>query len=304
MTQEIYLIKHVGSNDEVYHISNLNNFTWKIDTPVTPMPLPEDTHEENILVKMEGNTAKIDVSWTLVEGAHFGHFNGDVFVPNTGTDETVLGQIETFKEFVPKSIGDSYSIKITGANGLIDKGTISSMNFSVSGSSPIVWNVSLSFYVGNVVAMLEADIPPAPTSVTLVGSTGNTAPPAVPGTNSRITFTLVPYDGYADPPTGSSATNGVIIKYKKTKHAARTDDSEATSADGTLNEWITVPLTNAQLTNPTSNAIGGYVNNSGNGLPHGEYTVKIAQTNGFSADAGTEYYRKGATTTSTTVVVG
>ena len=112
---------------------------------------------------------------------------------------------------------------------------------------------------------------------------------------------MVPYDGYADPPTGSSATNGVIIKYKKTKHAARTDGSlPTTSADGTLNEWISVPLTNAQLTNPTSNSIGGYFDN----LPHGEYTVKIAQTNGFSTDAGTEYYRKGATTTSTTVVVG
>ena len=42
-------------------ISNLNTLNWSIDTPVTPMPLPEDTHEENILVKMEGNTAKIDV---------------------------------------------------------------------------------------------------------------------------------------------------------------------------------------------------------------------------------------------------
>ena len=40
------------------------------------------------------------------------------------------------------------------------------------------------------------------------------------------------------------------------------------------------------------------------GLPHGNYRVKIAELNGFSADAGQEYYATGATTTSETVVVG
>mgnify|MGYP003136380658 CR=1 FL=1 len=73
MTQNIYLAN--DATDEVYYISNLNNLNWSIDTPVTPMPLPEDTHEENILVKMEGNTAKIDISWTLDEGAYFGTLN-------------------------------------------------------------------------------------------------------------------------------------------------------------------------------------------------------------------------------------
>jgi hypothetical protein len=280
MTQEIYLISHVATNDVVYHVSNLNNLNWSIDTPVTPMPLPEDTHEENILVKMEGNTAKVDLSWTLVEGAHFGTLNSsDVFTPETGGDDTVLGQIERFKGFVPKSIGDSYSIKIVGGNGLIDKGTISNMSFSVSGSSPIVWNVQLQFYVGNVVAMLESDIPPAPTSVTLVGSTSTT------DGQSYIDYTVVAYDGYATEPTAGSAqaVSGHKIQYKKTKNLQ--------SSTAALNTWIPLTLSDS-LTNRIPN------------LTHGVYTVKIAQLNGFSADAGTEYYRKGATSTSTTVTVG
>jgi hypothetical protein len=279
MTQEIYLISHVAANDVVYHVSNLNNLNWSIDTPVTPMPLPEDTHEENILVKMEGNTAKVDLSWTLTEGSFFGTLSNDVFTPETGGDITALAQIQKFKEFVPKSIGDSYSIKIVGDGGNIDKGTISNMSFSISGSSPIVWNVQLQFYVGNVVAMLESDIPPAPTSVTLVGSTSTT------DGQSYIDYTVVAYDGYATEPTAGSAqaVSGHKIQYKKTKNLQ--------SSTAALNTWIPLTLS-ASLTNRIPS------------LTHGEYIVKIAQLNGFSADAGTEYYRKGATSTSVTVTVG
>ena len=276
---EIYLIKKVGSNEKVYHVSNLNNLNWSIDTPVTPMPLPEDTHEENILVKMEGNTAKVDLSWTLTEGSFFGTLSNDVFTPETGGDITALAQIQKFKEFVPKSIGDSYSIKIVGDGGNIDKGTISNMSFSISGSSPLVWNVQLQFYVGNVVAMLESDIPPAPTSVTLVGSTSTT------DGQSYIDYTVVAYDGYATEPTAGSAqaVSGHKIQYKKTKNLQ--------SSTAALNTWIPLTLS-ASLTNRIPS------------LTHGEYIVKIAQLNGFSADAGTEYYRKGATSTSVTVTVG
>ena len=283
MTQEIYLISHVAANDVVYHVSNLNNLNWSIDTPVTPMPLPEDTHEENILVKMEGNTAKVDLSWTLTEGSFFGTLSNDVFTPETGGDITALAQIQKFKEFVPKSIGDSYSIKIVGDGGNIDKGTISNMSFSVSGSSPIVWNVQLQFYVGNVVAMLESDIPPAPTSVTLVGSTGSSGNGST--ANGVITYTVVAYDGYGTEPTAGSAqaVSGHKIQYKKTKNLQ--------SSTAALNTWIPLTLS-ASLTNRIPS------------LTHGEYIVKIAQLNGFSADAGTEYYRKGATSTSVTVTVG
>ena len=280
---EIYLIKKVGSNEKVYHVSNLNNLNWSIDTPVTPMPLPEDTHEENILVKMEGNTAKIDLSWTLTEGSFFGTLNSNnQFTPETGGDITALAQIVKFKEFVPKSIGDAYAIKIVGDGGSIDDGTISNLSFSVSGGSPIVWNVNLAFYIGKVVAMLESDIPPAPTSVTLVGSTGSSGNGST--ANGVITYTVVAYDGYGTEPTAGSASevSGHKIKYQKTLNAANTTDD--------LNNWIEVTK-NDNLQNTIT------------GLTHGEYTVKIAQLNGFSSDAGTEYYRKGATSTSTTVVV-
>ena len=276
MTQDIYLAN--DATDEVYYISNLNTLNWSIDTPVTPMPLPEDTHEENILVKMEGNTAKIDISWTLDEGAYFGTLStSNVFVPVGGSLSSV-NQIKKFKDFVPKSIGDGYSIRIVedGVEIMRDNGTISNMSFNISGGSPIVWNVNCAFYIGNVVALLDADIPNAPTSVTLVGSTSTSA------NQGTISFTYSPYDGYATTPTGSSEPNKIRIKYKIENGTWEDNDQLISSLGGTATAR-TGALT---------------------GLPHGNYRVKIAELNGFSADAGTEYYATGATTTSETVVVG
>ena len=147
MTQNIYLVN--DATDEVYYISNLNNLNWSIDTPVTPMPLPEDTHEENILVKMEGNTAKIDISWTLDEGAYFGTLNSSNVFTAVGGSLSSVNQIKKFKEFVPKSIGDGYSIRIIedGVEIMRDNGTISNMSFNITGGSPIVWNVNCAFYI-------------------------------------------------------------------------------------------------------------------------------------------------------------
>ena len=276
MTQNIYLVN--DATDEVYYISNLNNLNWSIDTPVTPMPLPEDTHEENILVKMEGNTAKIDISWTLDEGAYFGTLNSSNVFTAVGGSLSSINQIKKFKEFVPKSIGDGYSIRVIedGVEIMRDNGTISNMSFNITGGSPIVWNVNCAFYVGNVVALLDADIPNAPTSVTLVGSTSTSA------NQGTISFTYSPYDGYATTPTGSSAPNKIRIKYKIENGTWEDNDQNISSLGGT----------------PTART------GSLTGLPHGNYRVKIAELNGFSADAGQEYYATGATTTSETVVVG
>jgi len=276
MTQNIYLVN--DATDEVYYISNLNNLNWSIDTPVTPMPLPEDTHEENILVKMEGNTAKIDISWTLDEGAYFGTLNSSNVFTAVGGSLSSVNQIKKFKEFVPKSIGDGYSIRVIedGVEIMRDNGTISNMSFNITGGSPIVWNVNCAFYVGNVVALLDADIPNAPTSVTLVGSTSTSA------NQGTISFTYSPYDGYATTPTGSSAPNKIRIKYKIENGTWEDNDQNISSLGGTATART------GSLT----------------GLPHGNYRVKIAEMNGFSADAGQEYYATGATTTSETVVVG
>ena len=263
----IYLIKrgdtdgnsNNGEQARAYLVDNLNNLNWSIDTPVTPMPLPEDTHEENILVKMEGNTAKMDLSWTLTTGTQFGNIDMDTNVFTAGSELSVFEQIDEFKtQFVPISIGDAYTVLITDENDnrlLDDNGTISNMSFSVSGSSPVVWNVNCAFYVGNVVAVLEADIPPAPVQV-IITSTSATS----------FSYTFTAYDGYGSQPVAGDANyiTGHVLKYKEGN-----------------NGWITDPPI-------TTQTLGGTKSNLTSG---GTYRVRLAQVNGNSESSSTYYWR-------------
>ena len=278
----MYLIKGIGvprvnttitDYFQVFRIDNLNNLNWSVDTPVTPMPLPEDTHEENILVKMEGNTAKMDLSWTLTGSTNFGKLekDGGVYTFINGEELTVYDQINLFKEtFVPISIGDSYTMLITNDSGgriMEDEGTIANMSFSVSGSSPVVWNASCAFYVGNVVALLEADIPPAPTHIVMEPVSGN-----------QIKFTITAYDGYATVPSGDSAVKGFAYKYKKVLNANSVQDTI-----GTWSEAIDVTQDPASTNGliHTFNPDGGA----------GNYKLKVAQINEYNEDANQYYWK-------------
>jgi hypothetical protein len=272
----MYLVKgDTSPYIPAFRVDNLNNLNWSIDTPVTPMPLPEDTHEENILVKMEGNTAKMDLSWTLTEAANFGTLSQNSsgvysFSPDSSLD--VYEQINKFKEeFVPISIGDGYKMIITDGSGgelMMDEGTISNMSFSVSGGSPIVWNVNCAFYVGNVVAILEADIPPAPTNVL-------TSSPSA----GQLKFIVTAYDGYATEPSGDNVVKGVAWKYKRT-------DEKGT--------WSSPIGTNAQTSNPITYTITS-------GLVSGAtYRIKVAQYNDNNAPASQYYWKYGKTSSGAT----
>jgi len=148
------------------------------------------------------------------------------------------------------------------------------MSFSVSGGSPIVWNVSCAFYVGNVVAILEADIPPAPTNV--VASS-----PSAINNLGRVTFVVTAYDGYASEPTGDTEIKGVAYKYKRT------------DKKGTWSE----PQTNAQTSSPITYTITGLDKTGATANDPATYRVKVAQYNNNNGDAS-QYYWKYAKTSS------
>ena len=276
MTKNMYLVKGdwfgSAANTELtaYKIDNLNNLNWSVDTPVTPMPLPEDSHKENILVKMEGNTAKMDLSWTLTDGTQFGTVDTTSRVFTDGDSQTVYEHLDKFKEqFVPISIGDKFVFLITDENNtqlLLEEGTISNMSFSVSGGSPIVWNVNCAFYVGNVVAMLEADIPPAPTIVVASSPSAN-----------QLKIQITAYDGYGTEPSGDSIVTGLAYKYKLMPTGTWSDvvtktnnEAEQNSDNDPLTYVITIP------------------NSSGK-----EYRIKAAQINGYTEDANQYYWKYG-----------
>ena len=60
-----YVLK--GNTEWVYRytVPNLESMNIQYNTPISPMPLPEENAKENILVKIEGNSASVDIDWTL-----------------------------------------------------------------------------------------------------------------------------------------------------------------------------------------------------------------------------------------------
>jgi len=71
----IRIYKYVLDDDDTelvhrYTIPNLSSFNVQYNTPISPMPLPEEDADENILVKIEGNSASIDIDWTLAQNEY------------------------------------------------------------------------------------------------------------------------------------------------------------------------------------------------------------------------------------------
>ena len=57
---EVWIRKYVG--EEVafrYKVSYFDSVNFNYSSPISPMPLPEEGGEENVLVKMEGNTLSL-----------------------------------------------------------------------------------------------------------------------------------------------------------------------------------------------------------------------------------------------------
>lgn len=245
----IVLFKTNSTTENIYVINNLDFLTIGVGTPVSPMPLPEEDDEENVLVKIEGNTQKIEVAWNIVEeqsnvkGSDLGSYGGSgrknwkyesnkwsLRNPDTSS-LTALEQISFLRDFAPVSVKDSYELgifedgKTETESSYVRLGTISDITFSIAGDSPVVWKAKVSFYVGNVVSAFESDIPEAP-SISSVTS----------GSSGAYTVTWKEFDGYA---SGEEPTlTKVSIRHKKQAGGSWSEETRTTDGSldsGTLN---------------------------------------------------------------------
>jgi len=62
-----YTVDSLGAVVFRYTVPNLDNLAISYNTPISPMPLPEENAKENVLVKIEGNSATIDIDWTIID---------------------------------------------------------------------------------------------------------------------------------------------------------------------------------------------------------------------------------------------
>jgi len=161
----------------IYTADNITNITMDFSTPLAPMPLPQMADYENILIKVEGNTTTANVTWKIRDRGSTPFTGSGIPSDTYGNADTALEQIQVFKDnFVPIVVGDRYTLII--GDVLTLQGTLQKMSFSVSSSSPVVWDGSFQFVVGNVTSSTDKLLASAPVDIS-GGATLNISDDAV-----------------------------------------------------------------------------------------------------------------------------
>lgn len=194
-----------SSNNPIYKykLGNLGSFTYDINSPLSANPLPEFDSADLVLIKLEGNSSSIKVSWKLKEE------NGEnqvVYPTSPAIDSsTPPKMIKFFKNlFRPKSITDRYELLMeftTADDGFDDTmewfGGISNIHFDTSGDTPTSFNGSFDFMEGNITALFEQDVATQPLNLNL----------SVPASGQLKVDWAVPSN------TGLSAITGYTVEY-------------------------------------------------------------------------------------------
>jgi len=211
----IYLYKRDAGNYTSwrYEISNIERLDVQLNAPVTAMPLPMESREENILVKMEGNSEVCQMTWripqesivrvktktgtlssaitqklanddarTVWNGSTYGAgafawqtVDSDLPVLGTSGEKTGSDIINfLISKFEGIDIEDEFYLAIPEMDAR--EGWLSQLNATISGDSPVVWTVSATFLTGRVISVYDMDSPSEPRDITVLqtDSSGNT----------------------------------------------------------------------------------------------------------------------------------
>lgn len=227
-----------------FNFSNFSTCSLKYNTPVTTQPLPEEGDENNVLMKLEGNSTVIDFVWTVRD--------------ESANQETTAGSASRYVDEIidffgekmsPKHLEDSYKLVISFPHkALTIYGTINDFKFDIDAGAIAVG--SFTFYKGKVVAVYELDPPSQPNDFTASSSGAG---------KIETTWTIPNFEG-------SSSITGYIAQYKK-----------STSSDWTSNGVGAATF----LKNWTGLSAGTYIvrilasNSNGNSLPTPLITVVV-----------------------------
>lgn len=134
-------------NGTIITIRNFQTLDFDLNTPISTMALPEENDSKAILVKGEGNTMSINVSWTLNDQSS-----------SISSDSSVLTTNEQLHYWInslqPDSIEDSWEITIPGdtaSTDIVRGGSIRKMTFSKSSNAPTLYEGRIEFISGDVI---------------------------------------------------------------------------------------------------------------------------------------------------------
>jgi hypothetical protein len=199
---EIFLIKNDSDGDPLYKykLGNFKRFSYDINSPVTPAPLPEESSDENVLVKIEGNSSQISLAWTIKEQTV------DQETISATVVKTVTEHLLFFKNlFASKSIEDSFTLQIeflpsapTATSSIKWDGTITQIHTDTSDTENLIMNCNVKFLEGNVFTIYEIDVPSQPVNLVVTS----------PGAGTIDTDWDVPFDA------GSNAITDYTVQYR------------------------------------------------------------------------------------------
>ena len=213
----IYLRKIVGDAIMfVYGITNLDNISINHNSPVSPMPLPEENDEANMLIKIEGNSGDVQLSWRIIPVTTPITYERVTImldgVPSTSYQATIPPHLSVWEQrqflynMIPVHIEERYDLIIdynddftiaemgdvefsSGDDSTVYQqfsGTWQKIDFRMAGGSPAVFDTSLTFMIGDVIAGYSIDQPTSPKNFKI------TVPSQTPIrdiTNNTFTFT-------------------------------------------------------------------------------------------------------------------
>lgn len=232
---QIWLRKYYNKTSVslIYKLNIFDNIDFNYSSPISPMPLPEEGGEENVLVKMEGNTYTNRISWLIKdESTNRGNYNTSGSIPSDnkyqGSSKTIFEQLTWFTDksgFVGTGLADDYDIlflqdnshsgeeftpwsstagtNITlGASEFGVRGYIRSLNFVISSNEPATIRASLEMIQGETPRGYQQNTPSVPRNFKVEDGS-----PA--STSAYISYDTPSRDG-------GSAITGYLIYWRET----------------------------------------------------------------------------------------
>lgn len=213
-----FTITHTDENLAVdtYSSNNIRTVNVEYQAPITPIPLPQMPDSEVILIKVEGNTTLVTITWTVID---------DGTAPFSGNSSaiTAQAQVNHFKtSFIPVIVEDQYSLVLgTGSDAMTFTGTIQKMSFSVSGRSPVSWEGTLQFIHGNQQLDYKEDVPNPPIMSAPISNKA--------GTNGEVKLTGI----HTDYLGSEAAMTHYVVSFKPTSGVSWSTVEHATTNHNT-----------------------------------------------------------------------
>lgn len=223
-----------------------------LSSPISPMPLPEDTADSNLLVKMEGNTKQARFSFkfdnnlvTLSQNtapfteAELQYIDNkidvDKYTPSGGSADTAIAYTDStetnnvkllnifLKRFESRSITDTFLFRIwdtvSSTSFFNGYGSITSLDVSADSTSPVVWTLNVDYIIGDVISIYDADTPEQVTNMAITTSASNT----------------LKYEWNNPTRVGGSAITKFLLTYQNTKELNKTTVAiDYTTAQGLI----------------------------------------------------------------------